>query len=389
MNIYQKILKYTGIVLASIVVLLILLVFSLRLPAVQNFAKGKLVNYLENKIHTQVSLERVYIDFPNSLVMENLYLKGQKVDTLLFARKLDVGLNIPKLLKNTADITSVDLQGVKANVVRNENGTFNFDYIIDAFATKDAEASPSKPFIISLDKINLKDIGISFIDQQSRNDLNVYFKSFDTRVKTFDLQNNSYAANDINMDGLRLKLKQDFLEEVTTKVEEKVDSLNQQKPMKLGLNKVKLTNFNIDYGDDNTKTFAKVIFKELSTKINQLDLEKSNFGIDNLYLKGADINAKLYLPAQNANPKNTDNEANKTSSDQSLALLLKKFVLDDVKVVEGQNGLFAAMPSRKTADGEYRDIAHPISAEARAIIQEAVLNAYEDACKAAAENVQI
>ncbi|WP_442905495.1 hypothetical protein, partial [Kaistella sp.] len=79
---YQKILKYTGIVLASIVVLLILLVFSLRLPAVQNFAKGKLVNYLENKIHTQVSLERVYIDFPNSLVMENLYLKGQKVDTL-------------------------------------------------------------------------------------------------------------------------------------------------------------------------------------------------------------------------------------------------------------------------------------------------------------------
>ncbi len=65
------------------------------------------------------------------------------------------------------------------------------------------------------------------------------------------------------------------------------------------------------------------------------------------------------------------------------------FVVHDVKVVEGQNGLFAAMPSRKTADGEYRDIAHPISAEARAIIQEAVLNAYEDACKAAAENVQI
>ena len=42
--------------------------------------------------------------------MENLYLQGQKVDTLLFARKLDVGLNIPKLLNNTADITSIDLE---------------------------------------------------------------------------------------------------------------------------------------------------------------------------------------------------------------------------------------------------------------------------------------
>ena len=345
MNIYQKILKYTAIVITSIVVLLIVLTLSLQLPFVQNFAKGQLVSYLEKKIKTKVTLERVYIDFPNSLVMENLFLQGQKVDTLLFARKLDVGLNIPKLLKNTADITSVDLEGVKANVVRNEDGTFNFDYIIDAFATKDEEETPSKPFIISLDKIKLKDIGISFIDDQSRNDINLYFKSFDTRVKTFDLEKNSYAMGDINMDGLRLKLKQDLLEEVADNVEEKVDSLQKQSPLKLGLNKIKLTNFNIDYGDDNTKTFAKVIFKELSTKVNQLDLEKSDFGIDNLYLKGADINAKLFLAAQNANPKNT--ETTEATADKSLALLLNKLILDDVKVVY-DNTAFA--PTRSGMD---------------------------------------
>lgn len=346
MNILKKSLKYIGIFLASIILLLVILVFSLQIPAVQNFAKGKLVNYLEEKIKTKVSLDRVYIDFPNSLVMENLYLENQKRDTLLFARKLDVGLNIPKLLKNTADITSIDLQGVKANVVRNQNGTFNFDYILDAFATKDEEESPSKPFIISLDKINLKDIGITFKDEQSRNDINLYFKSFDTRVKTFDLQNNSYAANDINLDGLKLRLKQDFLEEVANEVEEKVDSLNQKKPMKIGLNKIKLTNFNIDYGDDNTKTFAKVIFKELSTKINQLDLDKSNFGIENVYLKGADINAKLFLPAKNANPKKEEKPAASTA-ENALALLLNKLVLEDVKVVYDNT---AITPTRSGMD---------------------------------------
>jgi stage V sporulation protein G len=52
------------------------------------------------------------------------------------------------------------------------------------------------------------------------------------------------------------------------------------------------------------------------------------------------------------------------------------FVIHNVKVVEGQNGLFVAMPSSKTPSGEYRDIAHPINAEAREIIQSAVLNAY-------------
>lgn len=55
------------------------------------------------------------------------------------------------------------------------------------------------------------------------------------------------------------------------------------------------------------------------------------------------------------------------------------FVVHDVKVVEGQNGLFVAMPSRKTPDGEFRDIAHPITASAREVIQNAVLQAYEAA----------
>lgn len=345
MKILKKILKYLGIFIGSLLLLGVILILSLQLPGVQNFAKGKLVNYLQEKIHTEVSLERVYIDFPNSLVMENLYLKGQRVDTLLFARKLDVGLNIPKLLKNTADLTSIDLEGVKANVVRKEDGTFNFDYILEAFATKDEEESPSKPFIISLDKIKLQDIRVSFIDKQSRNDIDLYFKSFDTRVQKFDLQENTYAANDINMDGLKLKLKQDFLEEVSEKVEQKVDSLNQQKPMKIGLNKIKLTNFNIDFGDDNTKTFAKIIFKELSTKINVLDLEKSNFGIDNLYLKGADINAKLFLPTADATPKKATEK--NVEAESSLALVLKKLILDDVKIAYDNT---AIAPTRSGMD---------------------------------------
>lgn len=55
------------------------------------------------------------------------------------------------------------------------------------------------------------------------------------------------------------------------------------------------------------------------------------------------------------------------------------FVVHDVKVVDGQNGLFVAMPSRKTAEGEFRDIAHPISSTAREKIQSAVLQKYQEA----------
>ncbi len=56
-----------------------------------------------------------------------------------------------------------------------------------------------------------------------------------------------------------------------------------------------------------------------------------------------------------------------------------EFVIHDIKVIEGQSGLFIAMPSRKTPDGEFKDIAHPINTEAREKIQTAILDAYEKA----------
>lgn len=54
-----------------------------------------------------------------------------------------------------------------------------------------------------------------------------------------------------------------------------------------------------------------------------------------------------------------------------------EFVVHDIKVIEGEKGLFIAMPSRKAADGEYRDIAHPINYDTRNMIQTLILEQYE------------
>lgn len=55
-----------------------------------------------------------------------------------------------------------------------------------------------------------------------------------------------------------------------------------------------------------------------------------------------------------------------------------EFVVHDIKVIEGDKGLFIAMPSRKTTDGEYRDIAHPINSDTRDRIQSLILEAYKN-----------
>ena len=54
-----------------------------------------------------------------------------------------------------------------------------------------------------------------------------------------------------------------------------------------------------------------------------------------------------------------------------------EFVVHDIKVIEGDKGLFIAMPSKRSADGEYRDIAHPINSGTRDMIQRVILDKYE------------
>ena len=56
----------------------------------------------------------------------------------------------------------------------------------------------------------------------------------------------------------------------------------------------------------------------------------------------------------------------------------EEFVVHDIKVIEGEKGLFIAMPSRKAADGEYRDIAHPINSETRETLQKLILEKYKE-----------
>lgn len=80
----------------------------------------------------------------------------------------------------------------------------------------------------------------------------------------------------------------------------------------------------------------------------------------------------------------TDVRMRKLSTDGKMKAIVSitfddEFVIHDIKVIEGQNGLFIAMPSRKTPDGEFKDIAHPINTDTREKIQISILDAYKKA----------
>lgn len=79
----------------------------------------------------------------------------------------------------------------------------------------------------------------------------------------------------------------------------------------------------------------------------------------------------------------TDIRIKKVSTDSRMKAVASvtfdnAFVVHDIKLIEGQDKLFTAMPSRKTPDGEYKDIAHPINSEMRTLLEQAILAKYEE-----------
>ncbi len=80
----------------------------------------------------------------------------------------------------------------------------------------------------------------------------------------------------------------------------------------------------------------------------------------------------------------TDVRVRKMTQDSKMKAIVSitiddEFVVHDIKVIEGEKGLFIAMPSKKATDGEYRDIAHPINSVTRNHIQKIILDSYEKA----------
>lgn len=297
MKLYKKIGKILFYFLGTVILLFLILVIAIQIPKVQNYVKDQLISYLEDKIETNVDLEYISIKFPNRISLNNLYIEEKNADTLLFAHQLDVGINMFKLLDNTADITSITVDDLQANVSKDINGKFNFQYIIDAFATEDEDTSPSKPFVISLNSIDLTKIHISYTDLESKNSLDVLLNELSTEVDKFDLENNSYGIDFLTIDGLKFSMNQDIVEILQEEIVPVIDSVVETKPMQIALGPIKITQTAIDYKDLNTQAFLSTQFDELFLETKNINLNESIFDIESVLFKNANINAQLFLNA--------------------------------------------------------------------------------------------
>ncbi|MES2575462.1 MAG: translocation/assembly module TamB domain-containing protein [Bacteroidota bacterium] len=277
----------------SIIALLLLLVILIRIPAIQNFAKDKAITYLHNKIKTPVSLDRILINFPKEVVLEGFYFEDQKKNILLSGKRLEVDVDLFRLISSELQINSLSLQNVTSNIYRNKDGVYNFDYIIKAFESKEPKDPNSKPFTISVVKVNLDNINFNFKDDFSKNDIRVKLTHFDTKFKKFDLDKMDFNIPNINLNGLKLILDQDAVEQIAEVSVQTVDTISKRKDFKLKLGKISLSKIDISYDNKGSKLGSGLILGNLDLSVNEIDLNRQLLDFDSFELKNLRGNLKI------------------------------------------------------------------------------------------------
>lgn len=280
----------------SIIALLLLVIILIQVPSVQDFVKDKAITYLHDKIKTKVSLDHISIKFPKDVVLEGFYFEDQKKDTLLAGKRLELDVDLFKLVSSELEINSVSLENTTANISRNKSGVFNFDYIIKAFESKEPEKPKdpdSKPFKISVVKVNLDNIKFNFKDDYSKNDVRVKLTHFDTKFKEFELDKMNFDIPNIALNGLKVVLNQDVVEKIAEVSVKTVDTISKRKDFSLKLGKISLSKIDIAYDNKDSKLDSGIKLGNLDLSVNKIDMNSQFLDFDTFEVKNLKGNLRL------------------------------------------------------------------------------------------------
>jgi len=289
----RKSLKILLWILGGITTLLLLLLLLIQIPAVQNWIKDEAVSFLEGKIETPVRIDNLEIGFPKKIILTGFYFEDQNQDTLAAGERLAVNINFYKLLSNTIEISSIELEGATANISRNRDSVFNFDYIVQAFAT-DQPQDTTAAMDISIGTVDLDRIRFSWNDAITQSDIKANLNHLDTRIGTFDPDNLIYEIPEINVDGLNVQMRQGATtDNAATASIQNNDISEGSQPLDLRLGDISLKNFSLNLSSDEAGLDTNLDLKEMIGKINELQLEQEYIDITSLEVNGLTGSLKL------------------------------------------------------------------------------------------------
>ena len=287
----RKTAKVLAWIFAGIILLLLMLYILVRIPAVQNYASGKLVNMLEKQTGAEISLERLLIEFPTTVSLQELFVGDARGDTILYAGNLGTNISIWGLLWNKIHISGFTLENSTVRITRSSTDSlFNFQFIIDSLSGAPKEPSPedtsaSSPDL-SVGKVELRNIRFMYRDEVAGVNLENHSGSLEINMGGIDLETLHFEVHslDYRNSGTRLVLLENALPPPDTSITE-----SQPEPLPgITVGEILLENIGFTLIDSTSEEVFRLSYQEIHLDGDDLAMAGEAVTADRLRLKLAD-----------------------------------------------------------------------------------------------------
>ena len=296
-------------ILGSLVFLVILVLILIQTSFVQNFARKKVVSYLENKLHTKVAIGKLDVDFPTALSLQNVFFEDQSKDTLLYGGELKVDIDMLKLINNDIEIKEIALNNIVMKVKRlPPDSVFNFQYIIDAFMSqqnKPSNVQDSSTLKMNIDEILINKTRIIYKDAFTGNDMDLAIGHLDTKIKTFDPTHLLFNIPTITLKGLKGHFYQmePLKEPIKKTVAEAAAAPDNY--LRLINNEINLSDINVVYKSEPSHINSSFVISDAVLHPKTIDLKNSILTLKDATLSNSDIAVETASKKIDKKPKDT------------------------------------------------------------------------------------
>ncbi|MHA4842880.1 translocation/assembly module TamB domain-containing protein [Flavitalea antarctica] len=335
-----------GLIFVSIIIILLIgVVLFLHTDAGRSIVQKQLRNFLRDKWNTEVVIGNVDYRLPYWIALEKVAVLDRKSDTVLNAGRMYVGINLLKLLSNKVEVTSVILEDINIYCEREQSErSFNFQFIIDAFAPSSRKA-PSPPersqMYFSVNDLRLNKVRLSYRDERDKFYFNAFIDELTVLPAALSPENNEFNFDDFILQNTEVAI----VDSSALVSIDKADAANRDPaPFLAALRRLELRNvvfsykrprFNTEYSlrVDNLR-LRQLLFNVAQREINADNLALSGSSV---YLRDRMLSQKQVTNPHEGSPGSSDNNTWKFAV-QAISLSDNSFVYQD-EVSPKQSGL--------------------------------------------------
>ena len=279
-----KILRILGKTLAVILLLFLLLVLFIRSPWGQGIIVDKAINYITDKTNTEVQIKKLFVTFDGNISLDGLYLEDTQGDTLVYSKHLEAAIPLWSIIKGGAiGVDDVTWEGLKANVIRKDSvAGFNYQFLIDAFATSDTTtvsqtATDTTALQLNLGDFTFKDFDLNYEDEVGGMQARLNLKELELNMRQTDLENMNFEVGDVYLNDTKVVYQQTKPLPVTE------DSSEVPMP-RFSVQNLKINSVVVDYTSVPDGIAAVAEVGDFETDIPQVDLQKNYIEIGDVLL---------------------------------------------------------------------------------------------------------